>query len=186
MDQASTRYPNVVIVGGGFGGIEATKALARASVQVTLVDRQNHHCFQPLLYQVATAALSPADVAWPIRHILRRQKNATVIMAEVTVVDTAAQLVHTDSVTIPYDFLVIATGAMHSYSATTNGPGSRLASKASRTPPRSGAGSYSRSSAPNWWMTRIAGSSFSPSLLSEVAQPGWKWQVRWPKWRDRP
>jgi NADH dehydrogenase len=82
---------------------------------VTVVDRQNHHCFQPLLYQVATAALSPADVAWPIRHILRKQKNATVLMAEVRGVDTAKRLLLTDQVDIPYDYLVLATGATHSY-----------------------------------------------------------------------
>ncbi len=69
--------PRVVILGAGFGGLEATKALGRAPVEITLIDRQNYHCFQPLLYQVATAALSPADIAWPFRHILRRQKNAT-------------------------------------------------------------------------------------------------------------
>ena len=72
----------MIIVGAGFGGIEAVKSLSRSTVEVTVIDRQNHHCFQPLLYQVATAALSPADVAWPIRHILRKQKNATVLMAE--------------------------------------------------------------------------------------------------------
>jgi NADH:ubiquinone reductase (H+-translocating) len=77
----------IVIVGAGFGGIEAAKSLRRAPVELTVIDRQNHHCFQPLLYQVATAALSPADVAWPIRHILRKQKNATVLMAEVRAVD---------------------------------------------------------------------------------------------------
>jgi NADH:quinone reductase (non-electrogenic) len=76
-------WAKVVIVGAGFGGIEAAKSLRRAPVEVTVIDRQNHHCFQPLLYQVATAALSPADVAWPIRHILRKHKNATVLMAEV-------------------------------------------------------------------------------------------------------
>jgi NADH dehydrogenase len=76
--------PKVVILGAGFGGLEATKTLARAPVEITLIDRQNYHCFQPLLYQVATAALSPADIAWPIRHILRQQKNATVFMTEVT------------------------------------------------------------------------------------------------------
>jgi NADH:quinone reductase (non-electrogenic) len=79
----------VVIVGAGFGGFEAAKSLRRAPVEVTVIDRQNHHCFQPLLYQVATAALSPADVAWPIRHILRKQKNATVLMAEVRAIDTS-------------------------------------------------------------------------------------------------
>jgi NADH dehydrogenase len=105
----------VVIVGAGFGGIEAAKSLRRAPVEVTVIDRQNHHCFQPLLYQVATAALSPADVAWPIRHILRKQKNATVLMAEVRAVNTSKRLVQIDSVSIPYDYLVLATGATHSY-----------------------------------------------------------------------
>ncbi len=85
--------PTVVILGAGFGGLEATKALRRAPVEIILIDRQNYHCFQPLLYQVATAALSPADVAWPIRHILRRQKNATVFMAEVTGIDARAYIV---------------------------------------------------------------------------------------------
>jgi NADH:quinone reductase (non-electrogenic) len=107
--------PKVVIVGAGFGGIEAAKALAKAPVDVTIIDRQNHHCFQPLLYQVATAALSPADVAWPIRHILRRQANATVLMADVRGVDVARRIVHTDSIDVPYDTLVLATGAAHSY-----------------------------------------------------------------------
>ena len=107
--------PKVVIIGGGFGGIDAAKTLARAPVDVILVDKQNHHCFQPLLYQVATAALSPADVAWPIRHILRKQENATVLMAEVRGIDTEKRVVQADSVTLPYDYLVVATGAMHSY-----------------------------------------------------------------------
>jgi NADH dehydrogenase len=105
----------IVIVGAAFGGIEAAKSLRRAPVELTVIDRQNHHCFQPLLYQVATAALSPADVAWPIRHILRKQKNATVLMAEVRAVDTSKRLVQIDSVSIPYDYLVLATGAAHSY-----------------------------------------------------------------------
>jgi len=108
--------PNVVIIGAGFGGIEAAKALRRAPVNVTLIDRQNHHCFQPLLYQVATAALSPADIAWPIRHILRGQDNVTVLMAEVTGVNTAERRVMLDGADpVPYDTLVIATGATHSY-----------------------------------------------------------------------
>jgi NADH dehydrogenase len=107
--------PNVVIVGAGFGGIEAAKSLSRAPVDVTLIDRQNYHCFQPLLYQVATAALSPADIAWPIRHILRQQQNVTVFMAEVTGVDLAAQRVQITGDPISYDYLVLATGAMHSY-----------------------------------------------------------------------
>src|SRR5438874_6488406 len=76
----------VVILGGGFGGLEAARALRDAPVDVTVIDRQNHHCFQPLLYQVATAALSPADIAWPIRSILSRQRNARVMMAEATAI----------------------------------------------------------------------------------------------------
>lgn len=109
------RRAQVVIIGGGFGGLEAARTLRRADVDITLVDRQNHHCFQPLLYQVATAALSPADVAWPIRHILRSQQNATVLMADVSGIDTQQKRVHTDGGDLPYDCLVIATGAMHSY-----------------------------------------------------------------------
>jgi NADH:quinone reductase (non-electrogenic) len=105
----------VVIIGAGFGGIEAAKELRRAPVEVTVIDRQNHHCFQPLLYQVATAALSPADVAWPIRHILRKQKNATVLMAEARAIDTTKRCVEIDSASIPFDYLVLATGATHSY-----------------------------------------------------------------------
>src|SRR6478672_6321462 len=111
----SEQRQKVVIVGAGFGGIEAARALAKAPVDVTIIDKQNHHCFQPLLYQVATAALSPADVAWPIRHIFRRQANATVLMATVLGLDTARRVVHTDEIDVPYDYLVLATGAAHSY-----------------------------------------------------------------------
>ncbi len=107
--------PRIIIVGAGFGGLEAAKALRRAPADVIVIDRQNHHCFQPLLYQVATAALSPADVAWPIRHILRDQQNATVLMEEVRGVDARQKLLHTDFGDVPYDYLVIATGATHAY-----------------------------------------------------------------------
>jgi NADH:ubiquinone reductase (H+-translocating) len=107
--------PRVVILGAGFGGLACAQTLRRAAADITIIDRQNYHCFQPLLYQVATAALSPADVAWPVRHILRRQNNATVFMTEVTAIDATAQVVATKSGPFPFDFLVIATGAMHSY-----------------------------------------------------------------------
>ena len=110
-----TGNARVVIVGAGFGGLECAKALRRAQVDVTVVDRENHHCFQPLLYQVATAALSPADIAWPIRHILRPQRNATVLMEEVRGVDPERKCVQTQFGEIPYDYLVIATGSTHSY-----------------------------------------------------------------------
>jgi NADH dehydrogenase len=111
----SQQRPNAVIVGAGFGGLEAAKSLSHAPVDVTVIDRQNHHCFQPLLYEVATAALSPADVAWPIRHILRKQSNATVLMAEIGGIDMEKRLVHASSISVPYDYLVLATGATHSY-----------------------------------------------------------------------
>ena len=107
--------PHVVIVGGGFGGLTAARCLRRAPVRVTLVDRENHHLFQPLLYQVATAMLSPADIASPIRHVLRRQRNARVILAEVTGVDPSRRVVALDEGELEYDYLVLATGATHSY-----------------------------------------------------------------------
>ena len=107
--------PRVVVIGGGFGGLEAAKALAGAPVDLTVIDRQNHHTFQPLLYQVATAALSPADIAWPIRGLLGRQANVRVVMATVTGIDTERREVRADGLTAPYDYLVIATGARPSY-----------------------------------------------------------------------
>lgn len=107
--------PKVVIIGAGFGGLEAAKALRRAAAEVVVIDRQNYHCFQPLLYQVATAALSPADIAWPIRHILRPQRNATVFMENVLGVDPEARLVRAEFGDTQYDYLVIAAGARHSY-----------------------------------------------------------------------
>ncbi|WP_043540274.1 NAD(P)/FAD-dependent oxidoreductase [Salinarimonas rosea] len=105
----------VVVVGAGFGGLETAKALADEPVDVVVIDKRNHHCFQPLLYQVATAALSPADIAWPIRGILRGQANATVLMAEVETIDPQARIVRAGGRAIPYDDLVLATGATHSY-----------------------------------------------------------------------
>jgi NADH dehydrogenase len=103
----------VVIVGGGFGGLSAARALARVAVDVTLIDRHNYHLFQPLLYQVATAALAPNTIAAPIRAILRAQKNATVLMETVTGIDMAGRAVLVGDRHVPYDFLIIATGARH-------------------------------------------------------------------------
>src|SRR5262245_19321746 len=106
----------VVIVGGGFAGLNAAKLLGRAAeVQVTLVDRRNHHLFQPLLYQVAMAGLSPADIAMPIRSILARYANTRVLQAEVTGIDLAGGKLATDVGELPYDYLVLACGARHSY-----------------------------------------------------------------------
>src|SRR5262245_26116254 len=107
--------PRVVILGGGFGGLEAARALARAPVEVTLVDRHNHHTFQPLLYQVATAGLSAPDIAAPIRRILRRQKNVTVPLGEATAVDVPGRRVILRDGEQAYDALIVATGATHSY-----------------------------------------------------------------------
>lgn len=111
------RRPHVVIVGGGFGGLSAAKALKSANVDVTLVDRTNHHLFQPLLYQVATASLSAGDITAPIRHILRRQKNVTVLLAEVHDIDVDKRVVRIDypESDIPYDYLILAPGSRHAY-----------------------------------------------------------------------
>jgi len=107
--------PKVVIVGAGFGGLFAARALARVPVDVTVIDRHNYHLFQPLLYQVAVAALPPSDIAWPVRSILSRLKNTTVLMDEVTGLDAARGCVVTQSGEIPFDYLVVATGSTHSY-----------------------------------------------------------------------
>lgn len=107
--------PRVVIIGGGFGGLEAAKALGKVDVRVTLLDRNNHHLFQPLLYQVATAALSPADIAEPLRHILRKQENAEVILGEAERIDVHRKKVVLTDGELDYDFLIVAAGARHSY-----------------------------------------------------------------------
>jgi NADH dehydrogenase len=113
--QATPGRRRVVIVGGGFGGLQAARALRWADVDVVLVDRRNHHVFQPLLYQVATAGLSPGDIASPIRWILRRQQNVQVLLAEAVRVDAAARVLHLDIGQLAYDALIIATGATHAY-----------------------------------------------------------------------
>ena len=107
--------PRVVIVGAGFGGLNAARALSNVPVHVTVIDRNNHHLFQPLLYQVATAGISPADICAPVRSILRKQKNAEVILGEVTGVDVQARLVLMHDQSVPYDYLILATGARDSY-----------------------------------------------------------------------
>ncbi|HEY2431982.1 MAG TPA: NAD(P)/FAD-dependent oxidoreductase [Vicinamibacterales bacterium] len=108
--------PRVVIIGGGFGGLQAARRLRGHDLAVTLVDRRNHHVFQPLLYQVATAGLSPGDIASPIRWILRRQRNVEVLLDEVVGIDTAAREVSfRDGARCPYDYLIVAAGATHAY-----------------------------------------------------------------------
>jgi NADH:ubiquinone reductase (H+-translocating) len=117
LSSTSQHRPRVVIVGGGFGGISAAKALADANVEITLVDRTNHHLFQPLLYQVATGLLSPSDIAIATRFLLRHQRNVRVRMAEVTGIDLDGRRVIEDDglAENPYDYLIVATGARHSY-----------------------------------------------------------------------
>jgi NADH dehydrogenase len=107
--------PHVVIVGAGFGGLTAATALARVACDVTVIDRHNYHLFQPLLYQVATAGLPPSDIAWPIRSVLRRQRNAVVLLGEVTGVDVGAHRVRLRDREIEFDYLIIAAGATHAY-----------------------------------------------------------------------
>src|SRR5688572_29565661 len=121
MQSTNRPRPHVVIIGGGFGGLNAARAFRRAPVDVTIIDRNNHHTFQPLLYQVATATLNPSDITAPIRHVVRKQRNVLVLLAEVTGIDLAAKMVSIDDGTperrrdIEYDFLIIAAGARHSY-----------------------------------------------------------------------
>jgi len=110
-----TDKPRIVIVGAGFGGLNAARALAKAPVQITVIDRKNFHTFQPLLYQVATAGLSPGEIAEPIRSILRPHRNVEVLMSEVTGFDLEGRVVETPDLQIPYDYLIVAAGATHSY-----------------------------------------------------------------------
>lgn len=116
MTGAMSRRPRVLIVGAGFGGLAAARALRRASVDVTVLDRTNHHVFQPLLYQVATAALAPTDITATTRHVLRHQRNATVLLADIDRVDLARREVHArHGEVFAYDYLVLAAGTRHSY-----------------------------------------------------------------------
>jgi NADH dehydrogenase len=109
------KRPHVVILGGGFGGLYAARALGHSDVRITLIDRRNHHLFQPLLYQVATAGLNPSDIAYPIRSIVRHQKNVRVLLAEARSIDVAQKKVILDDGEVTYDWLIVATGATHSY-----------------------------------------------------------------------
>src|SRR5208337_4714628 len=112
---SDTARPRIVVVGGGFGGLEAAKSLARLPVEITLLDRKNHHTFQPLLYQVATAGLSPAEIAAPIREILAKYDNVEVLLGEVLDFDLERRIVKLHGFQLPYDYLVVAAGASHAY-----------------------------------------------------------------------
>ena len=111
-----TEVHRVVVVGAGFGGLGAVHRLRGAPVHITIVDRRNHHLFQPLLYQAATASLAPSEIAWPIRHLFRRRPDVTTLLASVESIDRQARELHLDDgSTLPYDTLVLATGARHAY-----------------------------------------------------------------------
>jgi NADH dehydrogenase len=111
----ANRLPNVVVIGAGFAGLEAVRKLAKLPVHVTVIDRKNHHTFQPLLYQVATAGISPGEIAAPIRWILRGRKNVEVLLGEVVGFDLQRKIVHLADLEVPYDYLIVAAGARHSY-----------------------------------------------------------------------
>src|SRR5690349_1815056 len=112
--RAMTVKPKIVVVGGGFGGLAAIKELKGVDADITLIDRRNHHLFQPLLYQVATTSLGPSEIAWPIRQLVHRRKEITTLFGSVVGVDTAARLVKLDGgATVPFDYLILATGAQH-------------------------------------------------------------------------
>src|SRR5688500_2650410 len=120
MTTTGSRRPHVVIIGGGFGGLTAGRAFRPPNVDVTLIGRVNHHTFQPRLYQVATATLTPSDITAPIRHVLRHQRNTTVLLSEVIGIDVASRHVTIDEGEgrrrdIDYDYLIVASGARHSY-----------------------------------------------------------------------
>jgi NAD(P)H-nitrite reductase large subunit len=153
-DAVRERRPRVVIVGGGFGGLYAARGLARAPVDITIVDKNNYHLFRPMLYQVATGLLSSDEIAAPIRSILRKQDNVTVLMEEVVGVDTEAGLVRARHDAIPYDYLVLAT----------SGPHSLPVSHRSTTPIVSAAAFSRRSSRPS--ASRRPGAAIEPRCAS--------------------
>ncbi len=132
--------PRVVIIGGGFGGIEAARTLGGSSARVTLIDRRNHHVFQPLLYQVATAALNPANIASPIRRILRGLDNVEVLLGDVEAIDVPAKVVRMTDGEAAYDYLIVATGATHSYFGheewADDAPGLKSIEDCARHPPK--------------------------------------------------
>jgi NADH dehydrogenase len=175
-----TGISKVMIIGGGFAGLEAAKGLTGAAVEITLLDKQNHHCFQPLLYQVATAALSPAEIAWPIREILRDQRNTQVLLAEVEAIDRVARTVHVGETRYAYDYLVVATGATHSYFGHDEwariAPGLKRIEDATRIR-RNILLAFER---PRRRKIRPRDSAISPSRSSAGARPESKWPAQFP------
>jgi NADH dehydrogenase len=181
--------PHVVIVGAGFGGLTAAKGLAKAAVEVTLIDRENHHLFQPLLYQVATAGLSPTEIAWPIRGLVRRQRNTRVLLCEVTCVERGRHVVTMGDREVPYDFLVLATGATHAYFGNDgwaeHAPGLKSMDDATEIRRRLLI-AFER---PRWRTIPKSANGFSPLSSSAVARLAWRWPALLRNWlagRSRP
>jgi len=107
------KRPHLIIIGGGFGGLYAARKLRKAAIDITLIDKRNHHVFQPLLYQVATAAMNAGDIAYPIRKVLRRCKNTQVLLGEVTSINITEKYVKLKNGHLQYDYLIVASGATH-------------------------------------------------------------------------
>src|ERR1035441_7413007 len=146
----SSHAHHVVIVGAGFGGLEVAHRLAGAPVRITIIDQRNHHLFQPLLYQVATASLAPSEIAWPIRHVLRKHKEVTTLLAVVTGVDTeGCKVLLEDGGVVVYGTLVLATGARHAYFGHNEWNLTRPVSRHYRTPPPFAAGYFFPLNRPN-------------------------------------
>jgi len=155
--QSSKSHPKVIILGAGFAGLNAAKTLGSAQVDVTIIDRNNHHTFHPLLYQVALAVLSPGDIAQPIRSILSNHKNIEVLMEEACQIDVVAQTVGLKTgIKLPYDFLIVATGSTHSYFGKEEWARIAPASKPLKTLLRSAEGCCSRTNSPNGKWSRPA------------------------------
>ena len=147
--QTQANRPKIVIVGGGFGGLAAIRELKGVEADITLIDKRNHHLFQPLLYQVATTSLGPSEIAWPIRQLVHKRHEVTTLLGTVTGVDAERNLVHIEGQPdVPFDYLILATGARHAYFGHTSGKASRSASRKSRTRPASGGRSCCRSNSP--------------------------------------
>ena len=155
--RSSKSRPKVIILGAGFAGLNAAKTLGSAHVDVTIIGRNNHHTFHPLLYQVALAVLSPGDIAQPIRSILSNHKNVEVLMEEACQIDVGAQTVGLKTgIKLPYDFLIVATGSTHSYFGKEEWARIAPASKPLKTLLRSAEGCCSRTNSPNGKWSRPA------------------------------
>lgn len=186
-DPASRPVPRIVILGTGFDGLTAARALSSASVSVTLIDAQNYHLFQPLLYQVATAILSPADIATPIRSTLRDQANAHVLLGEVIGIDRTRRIVSLDDWReVPYEYLIVATGARHAYFGHDDWEPVAPGLKKSTTPPKFAAAFCSPSKGQRPKLTRLAAARSLPLSSSAAARPALRWQVPSSNWPKRP